>query len=163
MYQVDLFYKQVERTATFLGKGFYSRVFKMSNGLVTKVGGNDGTRNWLEFCMMHREAGSLMPMMPMVYHVMPLGDNHYMAVMDCYTSIGTSEYDTAKDKPAFADVRSAFAQYLGDLSGKRVYPYDAFSDIHSGNLMVCPKRGIIVTDPSSGDYTRPVVPEFMLH
>lgn len=161
MYQVSSVEDSVRRTAMPVGSGTFSSVYRMTNGKIVKVGQNDGTRNWLEFCMLHREAGTLMPMMPEVYCVTSIGDGHYIATMEEYGPSDGDYFATMASK-AFGQVRSMFAKYLESLSGHEFAQWETFNDIHSGNIMVCPQRGIIVTDPSAFDYITNSVTDFFL-
>ena len=163
MYQKDLFTASVGRTAEYLAAGIYSKVYRMTNGKIVKIGENDGTRNWLEFCMLRREAGTLMPMMPEVYQVTALEDGYYMAVMEPYFELGYNGLHDVFDSVDFAAARHMFADYLEGLTGQEFPVWEVFNDIHSGNVMVCPRRGYIVTDPSAGRYRLPTEVEFNLH
>jgi hypothetical protein len=163
MYQKDLFTASVGRTAEYLAEGLYSKVYRMTNGKIVKIGENDGTRNWLEFCMLRREAGTLMPMMPEVHQVTAIEDGYYMAVMEAYSRLDYAELDDVMYSSAFEKARQEFMYYLQSLTGEEVGRWDAFNDIHSGNVMVCPRRGPIVTDPMSGPYKVPIEVEFNLH
>ena len=161
MYQADLFENSVRRNAAFLASGAFSSVYRMTNGKIVKVGQNDGTRNWLEFCMLHREAGTLMPMMPEVYCVTAVGEANYMATMEEYHPWEGSYFETM-GSDAFINIREEFSQYLEALTGYERAPYEVFNDIHSGNIMVCPRRGTIITDPSAFDYVTHSVDDFTL-
>ena len=161
MYQADLFESSVRRNAKFLASGAFSSVYRMTNGKIVKVGQNDGTRNWLEFCMLHREAGTLMPMMPEVYCVTAVGAYNYMATMEEYQPLGDAYYELMRSD-AFSDAREAFSGYLEALTGYERAPYEVFNDLHSGNIMVCPRRGTIITDPSAFDYVTHSVDDFTL-
>ena len=162
MYQKDLFTASVGRTAEYLAEGLYSKVYRMTNGKIVKVGVNDGTRNWLEFCMLRREAGTLMPMMPEVYQVTAIEDG-YMAVMEPYFELSRSQLSAVMFSCDFKAARQEFMYYLQSLTGEEVGIWGAFNDIHSGNVMICPRRGPIVTDPLAGAYTVPIEVEFNLH
>ena len=116
MYQVSSVEDSVRRTAMPVGSGAFSSVYRMTNGKIVKVGQNDGTRNWLEFCMLHREAGTLMPMMPEVYCVTSIGDDDYIATMEEYEP-SDGDYFATMGSKAFGQVRSMFAKYLESLSG----------------------------------------------
>ena len=151
MYQADLFESSVRRNAKFLASGAFSSVYRMTNGKIVKVGQNDGTRNWLEFCMLHREAGTLMPMMPEVYCVTAVGAHNYMATMEEYRPWHECVGELACSI-AFINARNAFSEYLGALTGYDWQAYEVFNDIHRGNIMVCPRRGTVITDPSAFGY-----------
>lgn len=141
---------------TYLGSGLFSSAYKLSNGLVCKVGTNDGTRNWLEFCLLEREAGRLLPMMPEVYTLASIEDSKYMAVMPEYRSLTYGEEFAGcecRDHPSFPELEERYTTYMLQLS-KELDSYDLFNDLHDGNVMVCPQRGIIITDPSSIAYKK---------
>ena len=164
MYQASLVEGSMRRTAMPVGRGAFSSVYRMTNGKIVKVGQNDGTRNWLEFCMLRREAGTLMPMMPEVYCVTSIGDRHYIATMEEYApsdEFSTAFFDAIASSD-FGQVRASFVKYLEALSGREFTKREAFNDIHSGNIMVCPRRGGIVTDPSAFDYITNSVTDFTL-
>lgn len=137
-----------------LGSGLFSNAYRLSNGLVCKVGGNDGTRNWLEFCCLEREAGRLMDLMPEVYAVVSVEGNKYVAIMPEY---GGYSYDKAysgsscMNHPAFGELSTRFEAYMGQFM-EVMSQYDLFNDLHAGNVMMCPKRGVIITDPSAHHY-----------
>ncbi|MCA3173578.1 MAG: hypothetical protein ING25_11090 [Burkholderiales bacterium] len=150
-----------------LGSGVYSSAFRLSNGLVMKHGRNDGTRNWLEFCMLEREAGRLMPLMPEVYQVVSIEGERYMAVMPEYVRVVPTDWvgepDTAEsayagfnvfDHPDFEEVCSRFRQYMKQFEGFNSFDsnYDLMNDTHTGNVMLCHTRGVVITDPCCWDY-----------
>ena len=161
MYQASLVEGSMRRTAMPVGSGAFSSVYRMTNGKIVKVGQNDGTRNWLEFCTLHREAGTLMPMMPEVYCVTSIGGRHYIATMEEYGP-SDGDYFATIASSDFDQVRASFVKYLEALSGQEFTKREAFNDIHSGNIMVCPRRGGIVTDPSAFDYITNSVTDFTL-
>ena len=161
MYQADLFQNSVRRSASFLASGLFSSVYRMTNGKIVKVGQNDGTRNWLEFCMLRREAGTLMPMMPEVYCVAALGEANYMATMEEYQPWDECVVELM-GSIACINIRNAFSKYIETLAGHEPEIYEVFNDIHSGNVMVCPRRGPIITDPSTCDYITNEVDAFTL-
>jgi hypothetical protein len=149
----------------FLGAGLYSSAFRLSNGLVMKHGCSDGTRNWLEFCMLEREAGRLMPLMPEVYQVAAIEDDRYMAIMPEYVRVvptdwweeGTdkSEYAgfSVKDHPDFNEVCMRFRKYMEQFEGfDRADNYDLMNDCHTGNVMLCCTRCVVITDPCCWHY-----------
>jgi hypothetical protein len=149
----------------FLGSGMYSSAFLLSNGLVMKHGRNDGTRNWLEFCMLEREAGRLMPLMPEVYQVVAIEGERYMAVMPEYHRVeptgwwsgmaACSEYAGSQvtDHPDFNEVCMRFRMYMEQFEGfVCVDNYGLMNDTHTGNVMICPTRDVVITDPCCWDY-----------
>lgn len=155
MYQHELFMEQSRKNAVFLGKGCFSSAHRLSNGLVCKTGMNDMTRNWLEFCMIEREAGRLLPGMPEVYQVVALGEHNYSAVMEEYLHWSASGVPSRGD--AVDDLQEAleslFSHYLKTVLGASGWAVtDPFDDLHSGNVMYSHSRGWVITDPSASDY-----------
>ena len=163
MLQREMFSKA--KHGEFLGSGMYSSAFRLSNGLVMKHGRDDGTRNWLEFCMLEREAGRLMPLMPEVYQVVAIEGERYMAVMPEYHRVVPTgwlgEDDTAKseyagfdvfDHPDFNEVCMRFRQYMEQFEGFTSFNADLMNDTHTGNVMLCHTRGVVITDPCCWDY-----------
>jgi hypothetical protein len=140
----------------YLGRGVFSSAYRLSNGLVCKVGMNDGTRNWLEFCLLEREAGRLLPMMPEVYTIASIGEYRYMAIMPEYSSIKYSEdYGGGKCRAhvAFPELEARYRVYMEQFGGG-LGSWDMFNDLHDGNVMLCPNRGVVITDPSTIGYKR---------
>jgi len=113
--------------------------------------------------MLRREAGTLMPMMPEVYQVTAIEDGYYMAVIEPYFALGYGQLNAVIVSCDYEAVRQEFMDYLQSLTGEEVGIWDAFSDIHSGNVMICPRRGPVVTDPSVCSYIVPIEVEFNLH
>ena len=155
MYQHELFMGQSKKNAVFLGAGCFSSAHRLSNGLVCKTGMNDMTRNWLEFCMIEREAGRLLPGMPEVYQVVALGEHNYSAVMEEY--LHWSARGVPSRGGAACDLRRAlepiFSNYLKTVLGASGWPVaDPFDDLHGGNVMYSHSRGWVLTDPSTRDY-----------
>ena len=155
MYQHELFMEQSKRNAVFLGSGCFSSAHRLSNGLVCKTGMNDMTRNWLEFCMIERAAGRLLPGMPEVYQVVALGEHNYSAVMEEYLHWSDrnvpSRGDSTRDlRRALEPLFSAYLQTVLGASGWGVA--NPFNDLHNGNVMYSHSRGGVVTDPSSSGY-----------
>lgn len=169
MYQHSLFAEQSSRGAQFLGAGCFSTAHRLSNGLVCKTGMNDMTRNWLEFCMLEREAGRLRPLMPEVYQVVPLGEHNYSAIMAEYQGWRESGHgrkaDDVDQEAGFTELYEDFKRYLTSLDPYAVGRcYEVFNDLHGGNVMYSTTRGWIITDPSSCDYvTMSARPELELH
>jgi hypothetical protein len=161
MLQQEMFTKA--RHGEFLGSGLYSSAFRLSNGLVMKHGRSDGTRNWLEFCMLKREAGCLMPLMPEVYQVASIEGDRYMAIMPEYGRVVPTVWwdDGAKSEyagrgveyhPAFKEVCGRFRQYMEQFVYFNQRGKALMNDLHLGNVMLCPTRGVVITDPCCWDY-----------
>ena len=157
MYQRSLFSNMAEKSGKFLGAGIMAQVWLMSDGRVCKVStSRDGTLNWLEFCHIHTQAGTLMPMMPEVYQIVYLEDG-YMVFMPKYEDgyaypCENSPVGTVRNHENFQPVRDAYRAYLESL-GKRINSdWEVFDDLHSGNVMMCIKRGWVITDPSASSY-----------
>lgn len=168
MLQSELF--DSPRIGRYLGSGMFSRAYLMSNGLVCKVGWNDGTRNWLEFCMLERLAGRLLPLMPEVFDVASIGyGERYMATMPAYEDGHCHKHRgySVLGHESFADVLQRFLKYMAPRLAGTIDENETadwlFNDLHSGNTMVCPKRGIIITDPNACPYRTMVkAPRFRL-
>ena len=169
MYQACLFHESFSRNAKFLGAGCFSSVYEMSNGTVVKVGCNDMTRNWLEFCQLHTAAGILKNFMPEVYSVVGIEENMYTATMKKYSPFVEDENPQHTDVCAINtchDIRlveEEFSEYLRVVG----YIYECgdrvFNDLHSGNVMFTDDRAIVITDPSSARYwSMSYRPEFTL-
>jgi hypothetical protein len=155
MYQHELFMEQSKKNAVFLGQGLFSIAHRLSNGLVCKTGVNDMTRNWLEFCMIEREAGRLLPGMPEVYQVVALGEHSYSAIMEEYLHWPTSGVPIcgAADVGLQQALEPLFSDYLKTVLGASGYNVtNPFNDLHSGNVMYSHSRGWVITDPSASDY-----------
>ena len=152
MYQHNLFSNMAEKHGEYLGSGLFSTVWAMTNGTVCKVGNNDGTRNWLELCALHTAAGTLMPMMPEVFQLVALEDDKYMAFMPKYDSMAEFNVHYIFSDMLYKDAKEVFKDYLELRNGGPVGEWLVFNDVHSGNVMNCPKRGTVITDPSCSDY-----------
>ena len=141
---------------TYLGAGAYSSAHLMTNGLVCKVGRNDGTRNWLEFCLLEREAGRLLPLMPEVFTVAAIAGGRYMAVMRKYEGMADCDnYAGYKVQyhPNFDEVVKRYGEYMLPVVGNVPWYY-LFTDLHGGNTMMCGERDVVITDPSAGEYVK---------
>lgn len=74
MYQQSLFLGAVSSQLKYLDSGVNGKVWDCGNGTVAKISRRDDiTRNWLEFCMWHRERGGDMALIPEVH-----------SLVDCY-------------------------------------------------------------------------------
>lgn len=158
MYQQELFKDLAAKQGEYLGSGEFASAYKMSDGNVCKVArDSDGTRNWLEFCAAHTAAGTLKPLTPEVFSVIPCEEG-YMALMPCYTPAAEHGLDELLHgicgHSSYAEREQEFRDYLSCLKGKEVAWWFAFSDMHSGNYMWCARRGWVITDPSSEDYIK---------
>ena len=152
MLQYEMFVNH--RVGTYLGAGCFSSAHLMTNGLVCKIGNNDGTRNWLEFCLLEREAGRLLPLMPEVFTVAAIEGGRYMAVMRKYEGMSDDENHAGskvQDHPNFDAVVKRYGEYMLPAVGNVPW-YHLFSDLHAGNTMMCGERGVVITDPSAGKY-----------
>lgn len=168
MFQREMFSDSFDRTAVFLGAGCSARAHRLSNGLVAKVASNDRTRNWLEYCMLAKERGELLPLMPTVHKVVDAGDLNYMALMDeyhLYHASGVERLSDSVDRlPEFTDVLEGFDLYIRSINEyATVGRYVNFNDLHSGNVMFTRDRRPIITDPSAAGYVRATRQEFNLH
>ena len=154
-----------------LGSGLYSTAYQVGGVVVKKARCSEGTRNWLEFCALAYEAGINLPIMPVVYAVIPvyneLGhDAGYYAIMEPLTEqdiLSERVYrdwgpNHIQDQPFYAEARAAYDQYLKAFEGNE---YWTFNDVHSGNIMM---RGTqpVITDPECCDYRQPKYQEFTL-
>ena len=165
MYQAELFTTMAKKHGEYLGSGLYANVYKMTDGTVCKIGENDGTRNWLELCAIHTANDTLLPMMPEVFGVVALEGDKYMAFMPCYERMeGCNLYTEVYEHEYYRLAELLFQEYLAMISGHPIKSYHGFNDIHSGNVMRCPKRGVIITDPCASDYAvQWSKPEFLLN
>jgi hypothetical protein len=156
-----------------LGSGMYSSAYRLSNGLVMKHGRNDGTRNWLEFCMHERQEPRLLSLMPEVYQVVSIGDDRYMAIMPEYRRVLPTgwwgEDETAKrdyagccvaEHPEFEEVCFRFRQYMKQFEGfdRTDDNHRLMNDTHTDNVMLCPTRGVVITDPCCWEYFKVLRP-----
>lgn len=167
MYQQELFKDLAAKQGKYLGSGVFAHAYRMSDGNVCKVARtSDGTRNWLEFCAAHTAAGTLEPLMPEVFSVIPCEEG-YMAIMPCYTPAlehGLSELTHGiYSHPNYAEREQEFRDYLSCLNGKKVAGWAVFCDMHTGNYMWCDRRGWIITDPNSLDYIKQADSVLTLH
>ena len=170
MFQREMFSDSFDRTAVFLGAGCFARAHRLSNGLVAKVASNDRTRNWLEYCMLARERGELLPLMPVVHKVVDVDTDSYMAIMDEYLhySVAGKERlgDAVRELPEFEAVFNGFREYILSINqyanaGKS----DNFGDTHSGNVLFTNDKHKlpIITDPACASYVKAIEQEFTLH
>ena len=82
MYQQSLFLGAVSSQLKYLDSGVNGKVWDCGNGTVAKISRRDDiTRNWLEFCMWHRERGGDMALIPEVH-----------SLVDCYHESEDSEW-----------------------------------------------------------------------
>lgn len=192
MYQADLFKRVAQSTMPYLGGGVYSSAYDCGDGRVIKIArANDGTRNWLEFCYNRRLAGVATSLEPEVWSIVDLltvDEEHrldpvtgtygwdevqkpgYLAVLTKYKpqpSRGKAWGDrwsnrSLSEMPEYHEVQAAYREYLGQIRGHEVPEWDVFNDLHSGNVMLAKGNRPVITDPSSGDYYRPVAAEFEL-
>lgn len=158
MYQQELFGGLAAKQGKYLGSGMFANAYKMSDGNVCKVArDSDGTRNWLEFCAAHTAAGTLKPLMPEVFSVIPCEEG-YMAIIPCYTPAlehGLGKLTSGiRSHPDYAVREQEFGDYLSCLAGRIVEVWDVFCDMHSGNYMWCARRGWVITDPSCAGYIK---------
>lgn len=170
MFQREMFSDSFDRSAVFLGAGVSARAHRLSNGLVAKVAVNDRTRNWLEYCMLAKERGELLPLMPTVHKVVDVGTDSYMAIMDEYLhySVAGKERlgNAVQELPEFQAVLDGFREYILSInqyaSAGRL---SNFGDTHSGNVMFTNDKHKlpIITDPAGASYVKAIEQEFTLH
>lgn len=179
--------ERIGTTLPHLSGGFFSQVYTLTADTVVKVcrGFSDGTRNWLEFCVLMQSRGEFMPGMPEVHCVVGLSDGGYMAVMRRYNDFVETIDDDGKVvrkdlqdvhselfrtydgvREFFMDTLAAFKAYLYYITGQAVADEDAWNDVHSGNVMYDAAGVPVVTDPSahnySTSYSRERSPKFTL-
>jgi hypothetical protein len=97
MYQQSLLSSSVSSQLKYLNNGVNGKVWDCGNGTVVKISRRDDiTRNWLEFCMWHREHGGDMALIPEVH-----------SLVDCYTQDERREWVEADGeyKTVLKDVR----------------------------------------------------------
>lgn len=174
----------LKNRAACLGGGCFSKVYVLGDNMVLKVcrGGSDGTRNWLEFSKLSRDAGKVLPGMPEVHHIVDIADGGYIAIMKRYNykrrvvledgEVGYMECDEAYaelfgDRPSgvrsyFARTLSEYQQWLTHITRHPFDGYAAWNDVHSGNIMYEDDGTPVVTDPSAGGYNKMVQPNFSL-
>lgn len=173
------------KRATRLGGGCFSTVYSLGDDMVLKVcrGASDGTRNWLEFSMLSRDAGKMLPGMPEVHHIVDIADGGYIAIMKRYTEerkvvlddgeVGYMDqyeaYSELFDGGTFPAVRKYFgptlSKYMQWLTHMTCILFDArtaWNDMHSGNIMYDDGGAPIVTDPCTGKYYTATEPAFSL-
>lgn len=172
MLSVD-YVERMSTTLPYLGGGCFSTAYTLTPDTVVKVcrGGSDGTRNWLEFCVLMQARGENMPGMPEVHCVVELSDGGYMAVMRRYNAFVEVVTDAGevirRDRcelhcllfgdndgvhEFFRDTLEAFQAYLYDITGSD-WGWGAWDDVHSGNVMYDTDGTPVVTDPSAGSYS----------
>ena len=170
MFQREMFSDSFDRTAVFLGSGCSARAHRLSNGLVAKVASNDRTRNWLEYCMLAKERGELLPLMPTVHKVVDVGTDSYMAIMDEYLNWSVANVsrlgDAVQGLPEFEAVFNGFREYVLSINQyANADRLDNFGDTHSGNVMFTNDKHKlpIITDPAVASYVKAIEQEFTLH
>lgn len=122
---------------------------------ILKIGQNDGTRNYLEWCKFYQDRGERMPGMPEIDFLTDWNANQYM--------VGMKRYQCARDRI----VNKGVAKYATHIHLDRNMPeylralvmmweHESqlrANDVHSGNIMWSPdKKEFILTDPSSRGY-----------
>lgn len=183
MLSVD-YVEALENRAQWLGGGCFSTVYALGDNMVLKVcrGDSDGTRNWLEFSKLSRDAGKVLPGMPEVHHIVDIADGGYIAIMKRYKDIrrvvledGEVDYmeryeahcELFDGRPGgvreyFACTLSEYQQWLTHITSCPFDDYNAWDDVHSGNIMYEDDGTPVVTDPSAGSYNNMRQPEFSL-
>lgn len=184
MLAVD-YVEALENRAPCIGGGCFSKVYALGDGMVLKVcrGDSDGTRNWLEFSKLCRDAGKVLPGMPEVHHIVDIADGGYIAIMKRYNNtrrvvledgeVGYMERYVAYCglfdggwsggvREYFARTLSEYQQWLTHITSRPFDDYDAWNDVHSGNIMYEDDGAPVVTDPSAGGYNKMAQPRFSL-
>jgi len=161
--------------AQFLGGGYFSTVYALGDDMVLKVcrRGSDGTRNWLEFSKLSRDAGKLLKGMPEVHYIVALAGGGYIAIMKRYNErrkvvledgeVGYMESSEAHQElfggdcygnvhSYFGPTLSEYRQWLTHVTSSPFDEDDAWNDVHNGNIMYDDDGEPIVTDPSAGGY-----------
>lgn len=183
MLSVD-YVEALENRAPLIGGGFFSEVYALGDDMVLKVcrGDSDGTRNWLEFSKLSRDAGKVLPGMPEVHHIVDISDGGYIAIMKRYNDtrrvvledgeVGYMERDDAHCelfggrhggvRSYFARTLSEYREWLTHITRRPFDDYDAWNDVHSGNIMYEDDGTPVVTDPNAGGYNKMAQPDFSL-
>lgn len=141
-----------------LGRGCYSTVYAFKpdpDRWVLKVGSNDGTRVYLEWCKRRQSMGQGLRGMPRVAWVADTEDGGYAAVLErlpidpgreCEHGwkkyIGAAVYNPADHVPYLRVLVDAMRDEC-DVSG---------CDMHYQNFLVRKDGTVVMTDPDSGCY-----------
>lgn len=148
-YQHELYHKLILRKPddwTYIGSGGFASVHGHKNReWVLKRAQNDGTRTYLEWCLIKQARGERMQGMPEIDFVIPISEHQYVAAM--------RRYYPSKDAGPIPDYIYELAQEC-ELDN----PAIVCRDLHRGNIMMkySDNQGeFILTDPSSSGY-RPV-------
>lgn len=146
----------------FVKKGFE----KISNGCygvvygshasewVVKYAANDGTRTYLEWCLLMQRKGRKMRGMPELDFVVGLG-KHYMVAMKRYKPIKgrLMEFGWDSEYESYLHEKDGCPEYLKKLieAFEKDCPAITCNDVHYENVMTDGKS-VILTDPSSSGY-----------
>lgn len=156
-----------------LGSGCFGAAYAHPNGeWVWKIGSNDGTRSYLEWCLHRERMGERMPGMPEIDFLMDYGNYQYLCAMKRYQSIEdrTGEYGWKMEKRnncwngEIQEVHPVYdlpkvegcPQYLKALLMMWEHETgEKYNDLHHGNIMWDKERKeLIITDPSSSGYRK---------
>lgn len=159
MYQQEIFTNPF-RDWDFVGDGFTAVVHAKGDWVIKKASYRDMTLNYLEWCVMRRNAGNPMRGMPEIDALVHT-ENGYIVTMRryddedrdggrmCRRAYGAGgDYDNT---PYMGTLIYAFLDYLADVFGEY---YDACDmDLHKGNHMWDDdNESWILTDPSEKPY-----------
>jgi hypothetical protein len=161
MYQGEMF-THTHRRWEHCGGGVISEVHTSPCGKWAVKHGRrrDGTLNYLEWCLLHQEAGTSMQGMPYIESIVHTEEG-YMATMLRYyegpngdMSRDAANYGSAfgyDDAPYLLALVQAFCKYMNDVIDLDLEP--EYLDLHDGNHMFDRDNDEwVLLDPSAGPY-----------
>jgi hypothetical protein len=143
-----------------LGGGCYSTVYRLSESSewVLKVGRNDGTRTYLEWCKRRQDAGKSLRGMPKVDWVASIGEKEYAACIEAMAHDpardGTywDKYGIQANQYSF-HASPGLPEYVGKLIRAMKDECGVYgNDLHHANFLINRKGDVVLTDPDSDTY-----------
>lgn len=151
----------IRQTGELISTGCYGSVYESKNNpnWVLKFGKNDGTREYLEWCLAMQKRGKAMRGMPEIDFLVSINTNGYLVGMRKYSLIAhkLSYFGWARNDYSYSvHEKLGCPAYLVRLI-KRIHKEFACEwfcdDVHYKNVMYCKRtNSVILTDPSCVEY-----------
>lgn len=163
MYQMSMFDRAITG-ATYINSGVNGRVHNLHNGWVFKrAARRDSTLNWLEWCKAKHAAGEYMRGMPVIDRLAHTEDGYICTMVRMESARdkwkGLTKAMSEETTPQLGYLRELITAYCAYhkefINEYSASPWDVFSDLHSGNVMIDKHGDFVIIDPANDEYVVP--------